>query len=299
MLLVNIIGAGNLGKTIGYLLQQTGLVKIMGICNQSLESSKKAIDFIGTGIAYPTIADLPYADITFITTPDTSIQKAALLLSDNKYIEENCIVLHCSGALTSDELSILKKNNLCLASIHPMRSFAKPELSITQYKGTYCAMEGDAKALEILKPIFESIESITYLIEKEKKSLYHAAGVFASNYVVTLSQQALSCLLQAGVEHDIAMKVVTNIMKGTTLNLETTLSPQQSLTGPIQRGDVSTIEKHMNSFSNQNQKELYAKLGRATLDITQHTASMHDMILQKLEVDTTESEELAVNIAQM
>ena len=108
---------------------------------------------------------------------------------------------------------------------------------------------------------------MTYRICKEKKSSYHAAGVFASNYLVTLSQQALLCLEEAGVDKEIGMHVVTNIMKGTIANLERTLSPKASLTGPIQRGDVSTIKKHLDSFQSVEQKELYSKIGLATIPL--------------------------------
>ena len=151
-----------------------------------------------------------------------------------------------------------------------MRSFAKPELSVEQYNGTFCAIEGDQEALRIIEPIFGAIGSTTYLIDKQNKSSYHAAGVFASNYLVTLSQQALTCMKFAGVEEQLAMQVITNIMSGTVSNLQNTLSPAQSLTGPIQRGDLVTIHKHMSSLPKKRQRELYSILGDATIDLTKH-----------------------------
>ena len=159
-----------------------------------------------------------------------------------------------------------------------MRSFAKPELSVEEYKGTYCAMEGDEEAISIIQPLFNSIGSITYKIDRSKKSQYHAAGVFASNYLVTLSQQALLCLKEAGVEHEIAVNVVTNLMKGTVSNLEINKYPERCLTGPIRRGDISTIKNHMDSFSNNEQKELYSLLGKATLPLTTHTGNKKEAL---------------------
>lgn len=243
-----------------------------------------AIKFIGQGNYCPTIGELQPADITFITTPDDLISIACEELSKNKFLKKGCVILHCSGSLTSDALTSVKEKGCYVASVHPMRSFAKPELSVEQYSGTYCAIEGDKEALLNARSLFNSIGSITYEIDKNKKSSYHAAGVFASNYLVTLAQQALSCMREAGVENEMAMHVITNIMRGTVSNLETTLSPEQSLTGPIKRGDISTIMKHIASLTDQEQKHLYSALGKATLHLTEHNTVKKEKITSALAV---------------
>jgi predicted short-subunit dehydrogenase-like oxidoreductase (DUF2520 family) len=288
-LMVNIIGAGHLGKTIGHLLVKNQLVKIGAICNRSEASSLDAIKFIGQGEYCPSIGQLPSVDITFITTPDDFIAHVCEQLSKNKLIKKESIILHCSGSLMSDALLSIKERGCFIASVHPMRSFAKPELSIEQYKGTYCAMEGDVEALHTVSYLFNAIGSITYEINKQKKSLYHAAGVFASNYVVTLAKQALDCMQDSGVENEIAMQVITNIMQGTVANLKRTLSPEQSLTGPIQRGDIATISKHINAFTDHERKNLYAVLGKSTLHLTLHNNDKKEKIEEAL---TTSSEAL-------
>ena len=277
-LLINMIGAGRLGRTIGHLLMRHPLVTIGAICNTSLASSMQAIHFIGAGTYCASISELPAADITFITTPDDVIATTCNALSTNQLIQTGSIVLHCSGNLSSDSLMSIKEKGCYVASVHPMRSFADPELSVAHYSGTHCAMEGDIEAISILESLFNAIGSISYSIEKAKKPLYHAAGVFASNYLVTLSQKALMCLQEAGVEDNMAMQMITNIMKGTVANLEQTLSPEQSLTGPIKRGDTATIKQHVTSFTASEQRELYALLGKATLSLTDHSEAKRTVI---------------------
>lgn len=268
--IINIIGAGNLGKTLGNILVKHRLVKIAGVCNRSQASTMNAIKFMGDGNYYSKITELPESDITFITVPDDLITATCEELINNQFLKKGSIIVHCSGSLTSEALLVAKNSGCHIASIHPMRSFAKPELSVEQYKGTYCAIEGDNIAIPIISALFNSIGSITYEINKEKKSLYHAAGVIASNYLVTLSKQALLCMESAGVEDEIAMRVITNIMRGTVTNLENTQSPEHSLTGPIQRGDVNTVKKHMEAFECNEQQKLYATLGKATIPLTTH-----------------------------
>lgn len=283
MLSINLIGTGNVGKTIGRLIVKNKLAAIRGIYNRNNESSVKGLEFIGEGQSCSSILDLPSADIVLITTPDDFISEVGVALSQHQAIQEGCIVAHCSGSLTSDILLSMKSRGCYVASIHPMHSFAKPELSVEQFAGTYCAIEGDDEAVDVLGNFFRSFGAIVYPIQKDKKAMYHVAGVFVSNYLVTLSAQGLSCMQIAGVDKEIAMNVLLNIMKGTVLNLEKTMSPKKSLTGPIQRGDISTIKNHLNAFDSANLKNLYSTLGKATLDLTNHSEKNQVMLEELFE----------------
>lgn len=275
---INIIGAGRVGKTIGRLIVQNKLGKINAVCNCTLESAQQAVHFIGDGIAYHKIKQIPPADLTIITTPDDKICEIGIALCRTASINPGSIFIHCSGVHTSEIISALKLKNALIASIHPMKSFVNLEIAAETYPGTFCAIEGDIDALKIITPFFESFGSVIYSIAKEKKSLYHAAGVFASNYLVTLAQQAVNCLHEAGVNETISLNIVLSLMKGTLNNIETSMSLNDALTGPIKRGDISTIKSHLAAFSNNTIKSLYASLGTATIDLTSHNSTQdHDL----------------------
>lgn len=286
---MNIVGAGQLGKALGHLLVNHQLVTLSAVCNQSEKSSLEAIQFIGKGRYCASIAALPLADITLISTPDEAIPGTCEQLSKNRHIKPGHIVFHCSGALTSDVLIAAKTKGGLVASVHPMQSFADPKLSAERYEGTYCALEGDEAALSTLRYLFDALGSKTFVINKQKKSLYHAGGVFASNYLITLSMQALGCLNAAGVEHEVAIGLITHLMRGTISNLESTLSPQKSLTGPIQRGDIATIMSHLSSLPTLEQKKLYALLGQATLPLTRHPDNLMEKMAAVLSITTITS----------
>ena len=87
---------------------------------------------------------------------------------------------------------------------------------------------------------------------------------------MTLSQEASNCLREAGVEENIALNIIINLMKGTISNIEKSMSPREALTGPIMRGDLSTIKTHLSSFSDCKQRFLYSTLGKATIALTSH-----------------------------
>lgn len=271
---VNIIGAGKLGKVLGQLLVKQSGVRLLGVCNTSVISTTQAVDFIGAGKVYETIQTLPDADLTFICTPDDKVKEASEQLSQNSGLKSGALVVHCSGVLTSDALLVMRKKQTSIASIHPMRSFADPMIAIQEATGMYCALEGDKEAVLLLDALFKRMGAVTYIIDKQKKPVYHAAGVFASNYLVTLAEQSMQCLQDAGVDRDIAMGAICHLMKGTVENLEKSRSPAQSLTGPIARGDLATITRHLETLPSDKLRQIYALLGVETLNLTTHPESV-------------------------
>ncbi len=261
---VNIIGAGAVGKTLGRLMVHHHLASIQGIVNQNITSAQKAIDFIGQGQAFASLQELPKATIIFITTPDDCIETTAYNYSKTTDVNGH-IVVHCSGALNSDALKSLKERGAWIASIHPMMSFAKPNKAVEHFHGTFCAMEGDEEALHVLEPLFKAMGAKTYGILKDKKMLYHAAGVFASNYVVTLIEEASACLTLAGIEDTISRNIIEHLVNSTITNIAHATSPIKALTGPLARGDVGVVQQHLDALL-PSQQALYRQLGQATLE---------------------------------
>ncbi|MFC3909234.1 Rossmann-like and DUF2520 domain-containing protein [Legionella dresdenensis] len=283
MFSINIIGAGNLGKTIGRLLVSKKLAAVKGVWSRTPANTLTALEFIGEGATISHFSELPYADITFITTPDDFIDSTCAALAQQNHLNPGQAVVHCSGSLSSDILLPAAEAGCFTASLHPMRSFANPALSVQQFAGTYCALEGHPEAVDRLQSLFNQAQAITFFLDKDKKSLYHAAGVIASNYVVTLAKQAANCLHEAQVPEEVAMRLIVNLMRGTVTNLENTLSAEKSLTGPIQRGDIATIEKHLNAFTDLSLKKLYAMLAQATLPLSSAPQERKEQITEVLE----------------
>ncbi|MFC7782489.1 Rossmann-like and DUF2520 domain-containing protein [Legionella taurinensis] len=280
MAVINIIGAGRVGQTLAWLLSRQKGIEIGFVCNQTEASARAALQFIGQGKYCPAIEELPPADMTFITTPDSSIAAASAALSQSD-LKPGGIVVHCSGALTSNALDALRVKGCYTASIHPMRSFAKPALSVHEFSGTYCAVEGDVPAISALTDQLQALGAIVFAIDKTKKPLYHAAGVFASNYLVTLFSQALSCLSNAGIDETVAVGAVLNLMQGTLANLNHTQSPRASLTGPITRADTGTITNHLLALTGVLH-ELYSVLGKATLPLTTLSGEQKQAVMAAL-----------------
>lgn len=265
---LNIIGAGHCGKALGLLLKNTQKVYVQGVCNQHLQSTKEAIDFLGGGKAFVEIADLPPADLTLIACPDDAIEKCAKTLSSSQFLNTAGIVFHCSGSKTSDSLEKLKRLGCLVASIHPLMGFADSLSSVASFAGCYCGLEGDSHACAILEALFFDMGAHVFILNKTHKQLYHAGAVCASNYLVTLAKSAQSLMIDAGIEHEKAKNIIISLMSYSLENIKNHDTIEKALTGPIKRADLKTLKAHLGVLPEESMQNLYRTLGLETIKLT-------------------------------
>jgi predicted short-subunit dehydrogenase-like oxidoreductase (DUF2520 family) len=243
---LSIIGCGKLGRSLGLLWQRCShdprAFVLLDILNRSRASAQQACDFIGAGQAAASFADLRQADVFLIASGDDQIAACCSALAAVGKLRPGSIVFHCSGALSSLELASASALGAAVASIHPIRSFASPQQVADSFAGTWCGSEGDAAALAILGPAFEAIGAQLVAIEREQKTLYHAAAVFASNYLVTLIDVAQQAYVAAGIAPELALKLIEPLLSESAANAFR-LGPAAALTGPIARGDLATVAR--------------------------------------------------------
>jgi predicted short-subunit dehydrogenase-like oxidoreductase (DUF2520 family) len=157
-----------------------------------------------------------------------------------------------------------------------MKSFANPDVAAATFAGTYCGIEGDADATEVLTAAFRSIEAEVLSIDPRYKMIYHAGAVIVSNYVVALVETGLRCYERAGIDRVTAMKVIERFLRAAVENI-TKMGTVSALTGPIARGDDQLVVREMAALSNWDPQiaELYKVTGRiaAELSALQGTAS--------------------------
>ncbi len=264
--ILNIIGAGRVGKTLGRLWHEAGVFNVCGILNNSLNSASEAADFIGAGRAVTSMKDLPPADIFQITMPDDDIENITHALLQSEILREGNIVFHCSGALPSAVFGVLQEKNVFVASIHPVKSFADSMQTIESFSGTWCGVEGDKSALEILRPAFEKLGAKLFSINIENKTLYHTGSVFACNYIPALIEAGLSCFEKAGINRNQASEILKPIIEETVENIFKS-SPKDALTGPISRGDMKVVKRQQEALDqwDRDYAELYKILGKRTV----------------------------------
>ena len=215
-----VVGAGKVGSAVARLLGQEDY-RFLGAASRSIESARKACDFAGAGEA---AAEAPFithkADLVFLTTPDDAIADTCRRLAAEGGFREGQTVAHCSGALPSTILEPAREAGAHIGSMHPLQSFATAEQALKILPGSYCCIEGDPEAVEVLEGVADALGCPPMTIPTEGKTLYHAAAVVACNFLVALEDAAVEVDGAAGIGREEALQSLMPLIKGTVNNLE-------------------------------------------------------------------------------
>ena len=264
---LSIIGPGKVGKTLGRVFSQAGAVLVQDICGRTQSSANDAAAFIGAGRAIADLSQLSPADAYLIAVPDDAIGACSVALAASA-LPAGVLVFHCSGALTTEVLQAVRDAGARTASIHPVRSFADPQRVAATFAGTGCGIEGDVDAIAEIRALFETVGAQVFDIDAANKTLYHAAAVFASNYVVTLIDVAMKTYGAAGIANAGALALIGPLLCETADNA-LRLGPAAALTGPIARGDMASVARQQDALTATNPvaAALYAALAQATMSL--------------------------------
>ena len=266
---INLIGPGRVGQALATALRHTNHYTLMGIYHPDIKQAKKITQQLQQGIPCDTLAALPAADITFITTPDDAIPPLCIQLSNEATLKPKSIIAHMSGILDSNVLIPVKKHNVSIGSLHPLKAFRqtnKPEPHA--FKNVDCTVEGEAPAITCLTTLAQTLGAHVLALTPEKKAIYHAAACMASNYLVTLAAESSALFQEAGLADNEALKLCTRLMQTSLDNLKHVQTPEQALTGPLMRGDIKTLKQHLNHIKSPVTQALYQIAGLATLPLT-------------------------------
>lgn len=275
---VLIIGGGRAGTSMGYLLKSNDF-KIIGIYNKHFNSAVEAARLIGEGVPLTENKlerTLIKAELIMITTPDDQISKIASEITDYN-LRKPVYLMHMSGLLSSNILNKGGKSGIYKFSLHPLQSIANFKEGIKLLPDSYFTLEGDNKGKKCGKNLVESLNLNYGLIESEYKPLYHIAAVIASNYFITLLNSSFNLLGEAGIDNEKIRQGILSLVQGTLNNIKE-MGTESALTGPVVRGDLNTIKKHLRALENFESEyiELYKTLGRFTVDMVINNVSLKD-----------------------
>jgi predicted short-subunit dehydrogenase-like oxidoreductase (DUF2520 family) len=241
---IGFIGAGVVGTALARGLSRAGYA-VVAVASRRFESAQRLAAAISGCTAYPeTQAVANAADLVFITTRDDAIAEVARSV---RWVSGQMVV-HTSGAATISTLAAAEEAGALVGSFHPLQTFADADQALASLPGTTFVLEGEGQALECLKKIAEDLGGRYLTIRSEDKTLYHAAAVVTSNYTVTLMHMAVDMWRAFGVEPAVALQALLPLLRGTVRNLEVVGLPR-CLTGPVARGDVTTVQAHLETLA--------------------------------------------------
>jgi predicted short-subunit dehydrogenase-like oxidoreductase (DUF2520 family) len=203
------------------------------------------------------------ADIVWLGVPDDAIERCAKQLAKRRDLRGK-IALHSSGALGSDVLDSLRRNEASVASLHPMMSFSASNRN-PDLRGVSFSVEGDPTAVRVARRIVERLGGDVSSVKAEKKALYHAFGAMIAPLLVSHLQAAQLMGERAGfdarrvrsVMKPIVEKVVAAFLAG---------GAENAFSGPFLRGDVKTVERHLVAIRGCDEEPVYRALAEYAID---------------------------------
>jgi predicted short-subunit dehydrogenase-like oxidoreductase (DUF2520 family) len=249
---IALVGSGNVASALAVSLRRAGYAIEAVVARSNTASLGKARRLAKkVGSRAIRLADLGKsrflrAEVIWICVPDSEIVHAARALGD-KIAWKGRIALHSSGALTSDELTPLRERGAAVASAHPLMTFVRAASfadSNAWLSGVPFAIEGDARAVRAARTMVADMSGEAYAIRKEHKAAYHSWGMFASPLLDALLATTERVAGLAGVGPKDARRRMIPILRQTLANYAALGAPG-AFSGPIVRGDVETVRKHL------------------------------------------------------
>jgi predicted short-subunit dehydrogenase-like oxidoreductase (DUF2520 family) len=168
-----------------------------------------------------------------LCVPDAEIGAAAAAVSGAAPF-----VGHASGATP---LTALAPAGAAAFGLHPLQTFAPPPAAV-DFTGAGCAIAGStAEALALARGLAEALGMEPFEIDDDGRAAYHAAASMASNFLLALESAAERVAAEAGLGSGDARELLAPLVRRTVENW-VALGPERALTGPVARGDESTVE---------------------------------------------------------
>lgn len=258
-----IIGAGKVGCSLGKYFRLANL-EVTGYYDVNEDLAKEAATFTETTFIEDLETIVKTSDTLFLTVPDDLITTVWNQMKDMSL--EGKFICHCSGALSAgDAFPGIDKCGAFGYSVHPLFAVSDKYNSYKELSHAYFVIEGDEKHREEIAGIFKNLGNEVRYIAAKDKVKYHCAAAVCSNHVVALIQESLELLQECGFDEESALKALTPIMLGNMQHI-VERGTVNSLTGPVERADVKTVEKHL-SCLNEKQQMLYRLLSEILISI--------------------------------
>ena len=240
---VSIVGCGRAGGAIGIALARNGYT-ITAAWSRSRSGRQRAQRLLGVPVLPDAAEVAAAADIVFVAVPDDAIPDVGAELSSRELTGR--IVAHTSGGVSIGALAAVQGVGARPASVHPLQTLPDATRGADALAGAAVAVTCDPRDRAALFRLARAWGGKPFPVPDESKALYHAAAVFASNYVVTSVWAAMRLLERLGIPN--ARQLLAPLTQTSVHNV-TSMPPDRAITGPIVRGDTKTVTDHLQALA--------------------------------------------------
>lgn len=220
---------------------------------------------------------LRQADVVLVTVRDAQLEGALDELAAAPPAA-GTVVLHASGSQDPGGLGPLRASGHPAGTFHPLVPLADPAQAARRLRGAWIGVDGDPPAVAAARELADALGARVLPIPAGEKPRYHAAAVFAANFPTVLAATAVRLLEESGVSSPEATDAVTSLMAAAAENLRGG-SAAQMLTGPVARGDVETVVRHLDALrGDASAQAVYRVLTRVAVVLARDSGVEHERL---------------------
>ena len=250
---IAVIGAGKIAHSLVPALIKCGY-NVEAIHSRNFISAKKLAQKYSVIHFTNSLKEIPAGvRIFLLSVPDSQIKNTAEKLSRLNFNFAKSYVVHFSGVEDISVLRSLEKKGAATGSLHLMQTF--PGKRVTNLKGVHAALEtDDERSYKLLSKLSKDLQLKPFRMRSEDKVYYHLAGVIGSNFLAGNLYNSEELLSLCGIDKKDSFEILKSTIF-TTLENAKKYSAAKALSGPIDRGDLKTIEKHISALKKLKRKK--------------------------------------------
>jgi predicted short-subunit dehydrogenase-like oxidoreductase (DUF2520 family) len=269
---VAVIGAGRVGTAVAARLLDAGH-RIVAISGRAGTVDRAARYLPGVPIRPAPIAARG-AEVVIIGTPDDLIEPMATSLAGEGALGEGQTAMHLSGATSLDALSAPRAAGAEVLSLHPLQTFPDVDAALARIPGSGIAVTALSEPGYVLgERLVRDVGGRSFRLADEAKPIYHAAAVFASNYLVAITALADELFRDAGMPEPAELFLP---LQRATLDNVAAMGPAAALTGPAVRGDAGTVAANIEALAKYAPEAVpaYVALADVALDLAHRSGRL-------------------------
>jgi predicted short-subunit dehydrogenase-like oxidoreductase (DUF2520 family) len=240
---VSIVGCGRAGGSIGLALKRAGYA-VTAAWSRTRAGRQRAHRLLDVPVLTDPAAVAAAGDIVFVAVPDDAIAEIAPDLKSGELAGK--VIVHTSGGVSIDALAVVRDFGARNGSMHPLQTLPDAVRGAEALSGAAVAVTCDPRDRALLFRLARAWGGRPFPLADKDKTLYHAAAVFASNYVVTSVWASLRILERIGIPN--ARHLLAPLAQSSVQNVTST-SPDRAITGPVVRGDTEMVRRHVQALA--------------------------------------------------
>ena len=242
--LIGIVGAGAVGTALGAALHRAGW-PVVAVASRDATRRERFRSLVpGVRGFAEAAAILDEVDLIILAVPDDAIER----LAGELRLYGGQALVHTSGVLGAEVLEPARAAGTQIGAFHPLVAFADTERAIAAFHGATIAVEGDDQLVTHLADMADALGATAVRLAPGSKAAYHAAAVLAAGGFVALLDAIAELGAAAGLDEHGSLAVYGGLIEQTLGNARA-LGIRAALTGPMTRGDVGTLARHLEALA--------------------------------------------------